>query len=80
MAYRLEQTLPQSMFTTQLQNTSPLAWVRTNYGYASFIYNLSQDTKPSPAYYQEGQVIAKTQLVLAGYRLAQFLNHTLISE
>lgn len=73
-AFRLEQRYPKTDFAKFLQNTTPLNWSKINLSYATFIYSLPEDEKPSPSYYREGQAIATTQLALAGYRLAAMLN------
>jgi hypothetical protein len=79
-AFRLEQRYPKTEFTSQLHNTNPLSWAKTNLGYAAFIYSLSENEKPTPAYYREGQTIAATQLALAGYRLAALLNASFVTN
>ncbi len=74
LAYGLEQQYPMKQFSKELQETNAMSWVLESNAKATFIYSLSQYTTPSPAYYQQGQTIAKSQLILAGYRLSRILN------
>ncbi len=76
-ANRLERLYPKSQFAEQLQDNNAMSWAKTNYGYASFIYHLPPGQKPSPEYYHQGQVLATTQMALAGYRLAKLLDQAI---
>lgn len=76
-AYRLEQRYPKTQLEASLKNEDPMCWAKINYGYAGFIYNLPEYQKPTPTYYQQGQILATTQMALAGYRLADILNKQL---
>lgn len=71
---------PKSQFSEELKDTKPMDWARANYAYANFIYSLTEGEKPTPQYYQQGQAIAKRQMALAGYRLADILNSQLSSS
>lgn len=77
IVYDLEQQYPKSQFVDNLQDTDPMDWAKANYSYANFIYSLTEGERPTPQYYQQGQSIAKKQLALAGYRLAEVLNSQL---
>ncbi len=79
VAYRLEQAHPRSEFATQLQDPNPKDWAQADYHYAAFIYSLTPNQKPTSAYYQQGQAIAKSQLAFAGYELANVLNTLLVN-
>ncbi|MBY0544489.1 MAG: S1/P1 nuclease [Gammaproteobacteria bacterium] len=73
-AHQLEMRYPRSSFSSeQIAVFSPEKWAKTNLGYAAFIYSAAPYQKPTPQYYQQGQVIANTQIVLAGYRLAYII-------
>lgn len=74
LAYELQQLNPKNTFSTKLVDNNPMDWAKDNYAYADFIYSLEEGEKPTPDYYQQGQFIAKKQLALAGYRLAEVLN------
>ncbi len=74
LAYGLEQQYPVKRFSKELQETNAMSWVLESNAKATFIYSFPRYTTPSLAYYQEGQTIAKLQLVLAGYRLSTILN------
>lgn len=77
LAYELENLYPESQFTNQFKKTEVNQWANENYANAAFVYNTQEFTKPNPEYFQNGQMIAKSQLALAGYRLAQELNKSL---
>lgn len=79
-ALDLEQLYPKSEFVKELDDTNPMDWAKANLADADFIYSLPEGQKPPPAYYQEGQLIAKKQLALAGYRLANVLNQELTQD
>ncbi len=76
-AYDLQQTYPLNQFNNDLNDNNPLDWAKANYVYANFIYGLNEGEKPTPQYYWQGQLIAKKQMALAGYRLAKVLNSEL---
>lgn len=79
-AYQLEKRYPLSSFSSaQIKDFIPERWAKTNLGDAPFIYSLSTYQAPTPNYYQQGQTIATTQIVLAGYRLAYILQSMLPS-
>lgn len=77
LAYDLQQSYPKTLFANELSESVVTDWVKDNYIFATFIYSLDEDHKPSQEYYKQGQLIAKRQLVIAGYRLAQELNANL---
>ncbi len=74
IAYALEQIYPESEFNNELKDDNPSDWAKANYQYADFIYSLQVGQGVTPEYYQKGQSIAKKQLALAGYRLANVIN------
>jgi hypothetical protein len=73
----LEQQYPQSTFGIKLQDTNTQDWALEMYSYADFIYSAVPGKPLTTTYLQTGQNIAKYQLALAGYRLAQTLNKEL---
>ena len=80
-AKKLEARYPRSVFTSaELANVSPSNWAAINVTMAPFVYTLEGNEAISPAYYQHGQALATTQMVLAGYRLAFILQHSGILE
>lgn len=71
MVYELEKTYPPAQFEKELKTTDPRAWSKINAQQISFIYNTPQLSSPSQEYLEKGQSIAKQQIALAAYRLAQ---------
>jgi len=76
-AYMLQISYPKSQVSELLKDNNLADWIKEDEKFAPFIYSTPENTDPSPAYYKEGQAIAKKQLVLAGYRLAATLNQAL---
>lgn len=76
VAYDIQQNYPINKIPNQKENNSQ-RWANESYQYAPFIYRLEKNTGPSKDYYMNGQNIAKSQIALAGYRLARALNDSL---
>jgi hypothetical protein len=72
--YKLQTDYPKADFI-HLTDLKSENWVIENKRFADFIYNTPVGENPTPDYYQRGQLIAKSQIVLAGYRLAEILNN-----
>jgi hypothetical protein len=70
----IQNIYPKELFTDALKDNNKKDWLSNNYQLASFVYSAKILVKPTPNYYKEGQKIAKKQIALAGYRLAQELN------
>ena len=51
-------------------------WVAESVALAPLAYSVKKQSTPSSEYYQQGQLAVEKRLVLAGYRLADMLNHT----
>ncbi len=76
-ARMLEVSYPQTEFTVKLQDTNTQDWALEMYSYADFIYSAVPGKPLTATYLNTGQNIARYQLALAGYRLAQTLNKEL---
>lgn len=72
-AIRLQNEFPKQSLPA-VNDLSPTDWIKAEYQYAPFIYSIKQDHKPTSVYYKKGQAIARRQITLAGYRLADILN------
>lgn len=79
-AYELQQEYPINDLNIELKDSNPQDWATANYKYADFIYSLQEGERVPPSYYQQGQQVAKKQMALAGYRLAQVLNNQLSAD
>jgi len=77
LALELANLYPATQFVDELNMTDISLWKNANLNNMSFIYNTPEYTDPTPFYYQNGQAIAKKQLILAGYRLGIVLNKLL---
>lgn len=67
---------PVSYFKSQLTVQSPMRWAEESYQLAKqSAYQLPINSKPSRHYNKIGRRIVREQAVLAGYRLAEILNH-----
>ncbi len=67
---------PRSFFGARITEQSPQTWAQENHQIAAnFVYSIPMNTAPSAAYTQQGQTIVREQVVLAGDRLADVLNH-----
>lgn len=73
-ALRLQKQFSENTLTSAVNDLSPADWVKSEYHFAPFIYSVQEYQKPTLAYYQEGQAIAKRQIILAGYRLSHILD------
>lgn len=70
---------PVIAFTNRLQEALPSQWAADSHQIAvSFAYTIPVDGTPSAHYIQRAQLIVKQQIVLAGDRLANILNHIFI--
>lgn len=74
-AIRLEKEYPKQSLPSE-NDLNPQDWIRAEYQLAPKIYDLHEYQKPSVQYYRSGQEIARKQLALAGYRLAQLIHKT----
>lgn len=64
-----------------LLNDDVAGWAQESYDIATKeCYSVPFGTKPSPAYINNGQAIARRQLALAGYRLAFILNAMFLQD
>ena len=77
LAYELETLYPISQFQNKIDVSQANKWANENLSKMYFVYSTSQYVKPNKDYYQNGQAIAKKQIVLAGYRLAKEINQVL---
>ena len=76
IATRWMQDYPRTFFGTRLAVQSPEQWAQESYHIAiTFAYTLPKNTAPSENYIEQGQQITREQIVLAGDRLADVLNH-----
>lgn len=66
---------PAADFGAQLQDLSAATWAQESYKIATtFVYQAQLNATPSQSYVQQGQIIVRKQVVLAGDRLAAVLN------
>lgn len=67
---------PKTVFAKQLAEQSPTQWAQDSHALAVTVaYAMPENTVPSSQYIQRSQEIVREQTVLAGYRLADILNH-----
>lgn len=71
----VKEKLPTESLKKETSEANPEQWAKENYTYAKFVYSLEPNTKPEKFYYRTGQEIAKKQMAIASYRLADTLNH-----
>lgn len=77
VAVELERVFPSSYFKDEMSLPEMSMWKNANLDKMPFIYGTAEYTEPSVSYYENGQDIAKRQIVLAGYRLGKALNELL---
>ncbi|OGT49040.1 MAG: hypothetical protein A3E82_01320 [Gammaproteobacteria bacterium RIFCSPHIGHO2_12_FULL_38_11] len=66
---------PPSFFGARLSVMAPIAWAHESHQLAvTSAYQIQPNTTPSQTYIQQGQMIVREQVVLAGDRLAVVLN------
>lgn len=66
---------PREFFDKPLQEKAPMQWAQeSHYLAVTDAYTLTLNAVPSQVYIQQGQVIVREQIVLAGDRLADILN------
>lgn len=70
----IQAKFPPTVLKEQLKGTDPSQWAKESYEHAKFIYSIEIHKKPEKTYYQKGQEIAKKQMAIASYRLADTLN------
>lgn len=77
-ANQWQKDYPESFFKDRIKITDPQVWANESLMMAKKdVYTLTENTTPSAEYLAKNQVIAKQQVVLAGYRLAYLLNEIL---
>ncbi len=76
IAHELQRRYPQKRFAHRAQDLDPNDWAKESFALGkSFAYQLPENSRPSKHYIKQGQEIALKQIALAGYRLANLLNH-----
>lgn len=74
-ADQIEKEFPMDVLREKAQDLEPMHWAKESYEIAkSSAYQLQEHTTPSHLYIKTQTKIARKQLALAGYRLANLLN------
>lgn len=69
---------PAAYFGNRASDLNPENWIKESMENAkNYVYTTPQDKTPSEAYISAGRQVAEQQAALAGYRLANMLNHLL---
>lgn len=78
LAKQLQQQHPWQTMQSQMTEQNPKVWTQDGYQLAvKDAYSLPYGAKVSAAYIKQAKAVSAKQLVLAGYRLAYWLNHHL---
>ncbi len=78
LAAKLQKKYPWNQLQHQIANQNPKVWTRHSYEIAKNVaYSIPYDSKVTAAYRKKTQQASEKQLVLAGYRLAYWLNHNI---
>lgn len=78
LAQQLQQQYPWQDLQSLTDEQNPKLWTEHSYQLAvKDAYSLAYKAKPSAAYIKQAQAVSSKQLVVAGYRLAYWLNHNL---
>ncbi len=76
LAKKLQQQYPWSSLQKQAAEQNPKVWTRNSYEIAKdTAYSIPFDSKITKSYRQAARQASAKQLVLAGYRIAYWLNH-----
>ncbi|MGF1689176.1 S1/P1 nuclease [Photobacterium japonica] len=72
----LQQEYPKATLTLG-QPGDVARWIEESEQLAPLVYSVKQNAQPTQTYIQQGQAVVEKRLALAGYRLADGLNHAL---
>lgn len=76
LAQRIETQYPANYFGDRITDTNPQDWAQESFAIAkNFAYQIKENSVPSNTYNTQGQILVQQQIALAGYRLANLLNH-----
>lgn len=80
-ADKIESKFPHEQYGEQIDDSDPMHWSDESFELSkNFVYNLKENSTPNKTYVKKNRVRAEERLALAGYRLAQLLNHIYSDE